>query len=520
MHIAAAFGQAGRAVLVFRARMNLCLDISLGEDSWGQLDQTYRAEGISLNEEGLRLEGEDVQFEVRYADLIVEQKKIGKGACSCVYRAQHKVTGEYYAVKMFNALDRAQAGQLRMELRSLLAFDPCDALVRIKGAWHVEGEIGIIVEFMDRGSLDFILRDSVRLDERAMAGMAYQIIWGLCYLHYENLIHRDIKPPNVLLNSLGQVKLSDFGISKNLGSVGFSHTAIGSYRYMSPERLLGHGYDSSSDIWSVGIMIIQLWTKRYPFESSASTPIDLVSELESVDVAAMLSGESFPPLMRDFILSALRFRPEDRGTAENLILAPWFEACDITDLEGAQAVVVEWLRTLDSSTGSASGLSSGIGNGLAGHKPRGGHKMQTELPLTTADSPVRAGESSRDSSQSDYSAASCSSAKSAGSRRSRDTREGAFNHREIGEERAGRDTHHAQLSLSESLEEAYGRRVEARHGGTGEIQVIKSRTTQAQVADSKSGDGPLDDVESEPKYVDDFEPEKDDVEDKYQWHGK
>ena len=75
-------------------------------------------------------------------------------------------------------------------------------------------------------------------------------------------------------NSDGYVKLSDFGISKSLdSSTAMSNTAIGTFRYMSPERLLGKQYDSSGDIWSVGILLIQLWEKRYPFEDCSATPI-------------------------------------------------------------------------------------------------------------------------------------------------------------------------------------------------------------------------------------------------------
>lgn len=63
-----------------------------------------------------------------------------------------------------------------------------------------------------------------------------------------------------------------------------SNTAVGTFKYMSPERLLGQTYDKSGDIWSLGIMIIELWTKSYPFQECASSPIDLISELENVDI--------------------------------------------------------------------------------------------------------------------------------------------------------------------------------------------------------------------------------------------
>ena len=71
------------------------------------------------------------------------------------------------------------------------------------GAFHKAGSIGVIIEYMDRGSLDFVIKKSIKLSEEMLAAIAYQVLWGLGYLHYDNKLHRDIKPANVLINSLG-----------------------------------------------------------------------------------------------------------------------------------------------------------------------------------------------------------------------------------------------------------------------------------------------------------------------------
>lgn len=132
-----------------------------------------------------------------FDDLILGNR-IGQGACSSVNIARHKRTGEVYAIKMFNVYDKAQASQLYNEI-SMLANFQCDALITLKGAFHDEGSIGVIIEYMDRGSLEFILDKRVEIDERAMAGISFQILWGLGYLHYEKQIHRDVKPGNILM---------------------------------------------------------------------------------------------------------------------------------------------------------------------------------------------------------------------------------------------------------------------------------------------------------------------------------
>lgn len=147
--------------------------------------------------------------------------------------------GEFYAVKMFSAYDKSQRSQLLKEIRLLLDVDS-DSLIKLKGSFHNEGMVGIILEYMDMGSLDGALTGR-RLTEPALASIASQILVGLACLHYDHALHRDLKPANILINSLGKVKISDFGISKSLvDSTGsWSQTSVGTSKYMSPERFDG-----------------------------------------------------------------------------------------------------------------------------------------------------------------------------------------------------------------------------------------------------------------------------------------
>lgn len=180
------------------------LKLSLGEsltnfeDSMKDMGSTYRIEGMSLNQDHFRILGEELNMDVQYADLIIG-KRIGQGACSAVHLAEHEVSGEVFAVKMFNAFDKAQRSQMAKEVKLLTELD-CDAIVGIRGAWYHEGRIGVIIEYMDRGSLEFLEGPQYKLDEQCIAGIVFQIVWGLGYLHFDNRLHRDIKPANVLLN--------------------------------------------------------------------------------------------------------------------------------------------------------------------------------------------------------------------------------------------------------------------------------------------------------------------------------
>jgi mitogen-activated protein kinase kinase len=109
---------------------------------------------------------------------------------------------------------------------------------------------------------------------------------------------------------------------------------------MSPERLLGEKYDTSGDIWSVGITLLEIWNKQYPFSHVNDTPIDLHAELEKFrnKFDKYLPASKASPAMRRFIKSMLEVDPERRASCVDLAKSPWFDACVIYDLPSAQQV--------------------------------------------------------------------------------------------------------------------------------------------------------------------------------------
>jgi len=141
---------------------------------------------------------------------------------------------------------------------------------------------------MDRGSLEGLLHDvaatsMARLPENVLASILFQMIQGLTYLHRERRsVHRDLKPANVLLNSHGFVKLSDFGISKELGTGTYAQagTQVGTLAYMSPERVRGEHYGYASDVWSFGMIALEAALGRYPYPAElCKSYFDLVQTI-------------------------------------------------------------------------------------------------------------------------------------------------------------------------------------------------------------------------------------------------
>ena len=131
------------------------------------------------------------------------------------------------------------------------------------------GTVSIALEFCEGGSLDSVYRAVRKLGgrtgEKVLGKVAEGVLNGLTYLHTHRIIHRDIKPSNILLCRNGQVKLCDFGVSGESGTRGDADTFIGTSYYMAPERITGQTYTITSDVWSLGVSLLEVAQHRFPF---------------------------------------------------------------------------------------------------------------------------------------------------------------------------------------------------------------------------------------------------------------
>lgn len=117
------------------------------------------------------------------------------------------------------------------------------------------GLVCVVMEYMDGGTLQKFVSDKQALSEPALAGVARSVLHGLAEMHAQRKIHRDIKPSNILLDRQGRVKISDFGLVRELTKTGsFAKTFTGTVTYMSPERIEDSGHGFPSDIWSLGMV--------------------------------------------------------------------------------------------------------------------------------------------------------------------------------------------------------------------------------------------------------------------------
>ena len=222
-------------------------------------------------------------------------------------------------------------------VRELHIMKDCSSpnIVTFYGAFlNDAGDVNVFMEYMDAGSLDRISKDfgPVRVD--VLGKISVAVLNGLIYLYEEHrIMHRDIKPSNVLVNSKGMIKLCDFGVSGELVN-SIANTFVGTSTYMAPERIQGSQYTIRSDVWSVGLMIMELAIGRFPFDASETQNgerdagvggiLDLLQQIVHEAPPRLPKSSAFPTILDEMIQACLQNKAELRPTPRELYVRPLF----------------------------------------------------------------------------------------------------------------------------------------------------------------------------------------------------
>jgi len=201
-------------------------------------------------------------------------------------------------------------------------------IVNFYGAFLSDNnDVVMCMEYMDVGSLDRISKQfgPVRVD--VLGKIAEATLGGLTYLYTKHhIMHRDIKPSNILVNSMGQIKLCDFGVSGELVN-SVADTFVGTSTYMAPERIQGQKYTVKSDVWSFGLSIMELAIGKFPFDASEHLSdgdgqpagiLDLLQQIVYEPAPKLPKSEAFPPILEDMIQKCMSKSPEERPTPQEL----------------------------------------------------------------------------------------------------------------------------------------------------------------------------------------------------------
>ncbi|WP_434094750.1 protein kinase domain-containing protein [Streptomyces hyaluromycini] len=253
---------------------------------------------------------------------------IGRGAMGEVWRAYDEMSGTPVAVKLLLAqhTDPTATARFRLEAQTAGRLRHPN-VVGVVDFGEQEGRLFLVMELVEGDSLHRVLAQMGTLPAEEVARIAAQAAAGLADAHEQGIVHRDIKPGNLLLDAVGSVKIGDFGIARFMDDPGGALTAtgqiVGTSLYIAPERALGQPAGPPSDVYSLGCVLYQLLTGQPPFH--ADSPIAVLHHhLDTAPVPPRELGIGLPPAFENYLLGLLAKRPEDRPTARQT--AEWFAA--------------------------------------------------------------------------------------------------------------------------------------------------------------------------------------------------
>ncbi|GAA5820730.1 hypothetical protein JCM11251_003131 [Rhodosporidiobolus azoricus] len=264
-------------------------------------------------------------FKIKMDDFELFEE-LGKGNYGTVQKVLHRPTGVTMALKEIRLeLDDSKLKTIITEL-DILHRATSPFIIDFYGAFFIESCVYYCMEYMDAGSLDYFAGTDI--PEDVLARITRSMVEGLRFLKDElKIMHRDVKPTNVLLNKKGFVKLCDFGVSGQLDR-SLAKTNIGCQSYMAPERIKGESlgaatsYTASSDVWSLGLSIIEAAIGHYPYPPETYQNV-------FAQLTAIVHGDppslpgSYSETARDFVAQCLIKRAQDRPSYGQLMQHPF-----------------------------------------------------------------------------------------------------------------------------------------------------------------------------------------------------
>ncbi|KAI9872512.1 MAG: ATP binding [Pleopsidium flavum] len=293
-----------------------------GEDSDEELDQFLKSDSFA---------------NIKY----MKGELIGQGSFGSVYLALHAITGELMAVKQVELpsntdsdLDKKKntmVAVLKHEI-DLLRNLQHPNIVQYLGSNSDDEHLNIFLEYVPGGSVAGMLNLYGQLPEPLIRNFVRQILSGLSYLHGRDIIHRDIKGANVLVDNKGAIKISDFGISKRVEASilqpaakgGHVHrpSLQGSVFWMAPEVVQQKTYTRKADIWSLGCLVVEMFTGTHPFPNF--TQLQALYQIGNVQ-ARPTTPEQCSPEAEYFLKQTFEIEEEKRPSADELLLSPFLK---------------------------------------------------------------------------------------------------------------------------------------------------------------------------------------------------
>lgn len=248
-------------------------------------------------------------------------EKVGTGGMADVYRAKDNRLNRFVALKVLKteySEDTKFVSKFRQEAQAVAAITHPN-IVSVYDVGEEEGMHYIVMEFVDGITLKRYIDQKGKLKVKEAVGIALQIAGGLDAAHAHNIIHRDIKPQNILISRDGTAKVSDFGIAKAASSNTITANAMGSVHYISPEQARGGFSDEKSDIYSLGVTLYEMLSGTMPFTGESAVAVALAHIQEDATPLAAIDA-TIPKGLSNIVSKCMQKKTELRyASAADLI---------------------------------------------------------------------------------------------------------------------------------------------------------------------------------------------------------
>ena len=249
-------------------------------------------------------------------------ERIGAGGMSDVYKAKDHKLNRYVAIKVlkreFNA-DRNFVQKFRAEAQSAAGLQHPN-IVNVYDVGEEDELHYIVMELVEGITLKKYIEKKRRLEPKETIGITIQVAQGIEAAHSQHIVHRDIKPQNIIISREGKVKVTDFGIAKAASSQTISSNAMGSVHYISPEQARGGYCDERSDIYSLGITMYEMITGRVPYEGDSTVAVALLHIQGDMKKPSELV-RNIPVSLEKIILKCTQKKPEYRYLTVSALIA-------------------------------------------------------------------------------------------------------------------------------------------------------------------------------------------------------